>query len=145
MSNSQQPNLGCPGQGAHDALDSVDHELPVSQFSEKPVARPAAKVGRVSMVKPCAMCREEQPTARLEDPVAFAQVPIQVPDVFQNLKRHDSVGEIVRQVDPSTWLEKNIWLSPEIATDVPALLRLKERLVRAVATAHVHHDMRIVG
>jgi len=73
--------------------------------------------------------------------VAFTQVPIQIPDVFQNLKRYDSVGRLAREVGGPTRLQKHINVSLEITRYVLAILRSKERLIRAVATPHVDDDL----
>ena len=83
------------------------------------------------------MSRQQQPTAWLEDSVALAQVPIQVRNMFENLKRHDSISRFIRELDAMARFQQHIDITVNIATDVPAILRSKERFIRSVATPHI--------
>src|SRR5262249_33764017 len=107
----------------------------------EPIPGPAAKVGRVRVIQPGTVSREQEPAAWLEQAPALAQVPVQVPDVLEHLEGDDAVNAAVRQFERPARLDPHIDVAVEIAEDAVYLAPGQQRLVGTVPTPEIEDPL----
>ena len=108
MMVTEAAKLGRPCQRSDHTSDGFNDQSARFQLLDEPIARPAPKVSGMRMIEPYAMRRQHQPAIVSQQPFTFAQVPVQVPNVLQHLKRHDNIRRLVGQRQWHARLEANL-------------------------------------
>ena len=88
------------------------------QLFFQPIARPAAKVGGVRMIKPYSVSRKQKFAVRFEQAMTFVQIPIQIPDMFENLKRDNRIGQMILERNGRSRSDFSFHFAVQIAANI---------------------------
>ena len=92
LSIAEQPEQCCPRERAHQPGDAFDFESMRFDLPDEAVLGPSPKVGRMRVIQPCAVGREQQPAIRAQHAPTLPEIPREIPHVLEYLERDDHSG-----------------------------------------------------